>query len=127
MTNYDLEEDVLLKYQIILSFIFTFTLFISITLSYNAMTGYGGKNKLYSKKDAKIILKINRIIAFLVSIGFLLINIFDKLVKEKYNLNKNSADLQILASVLTLISSLIVLYIAFNNSNGTISEENPEI
>ena len=126
MTNYDLEEDVLLKYQIILSFIFTFTLFISITLSYNAMTGYGGKNKLYSKKDAKIILKINRIIAFLVSIGFLLINIFDKLVKEKYNLNKNSADLQILASVLTLISSLIVLYIAFNNS-GIVSEENPEI
>lgn len=125
MSNYDLEEDVLLKYQIVLSSIFIFTLLISISLSYNSMMECEGKNKLYRDEDALSILKINRIIALLVSLGFLLINIYDKYVKEKYDLNRENADLQILASFVTLISSLIVLYVAFNSNNSIISNENP--
>ncbi|MBR3229429.1 MAG: hypothetical protein IKF91_01225 [Bacilli bacterium] len=127
MSNYDLEEDVLLKFQIYLSIIFIFTLIVSISLSYNSMMDYEGKNKIYSDDEALNILRINRIISFLVAFGFVLINVFDKNVKEKYDFDIGSADLQIAASVITLVSSLIVLYVAFNNNSSIISNENPEI
>ena len=126
MSNYDLEEDVLLKYQIILSIIFIFTLIISISLSYNSMMECEGRNKIYSDEDALNVLRINRVIAFLVALGFILINVYDKSVKEKYNQNIENADLQIMASIITLISSLIVLYVAFSNDYSIISNENPE-
>ena len=127
MSNYDLEEDILLKFQICLSIIFIFTLIISITLSYNSMMECEGKNKIHSDDDALNILRINRIISLIVALGFVLINVYDKSVKEKYNLDKESADLQILASIITLVSSLIVIYVAFSNNSSIISNENPEI
>ena len=127
MSNYDLEEDVLLKYQICLSIIFIFTLIVSISLSYNSMMKCEGRRKIYSDEDALNVLRINRIISLLVALGFVLINDYDKSVKEKYNLDKGSADLQILASMITLVSSLIVLYVAFSSDSSIISNENPEI
>lgn len=127
MSNYDLEEDVLLRFQICLSIIFIFTLIISISLSYNSMMECEGKGKIYSDEDALNVLRINRIISLLVALGFVLINIYDKSVKEKYNFDKGNADLQIAASVITLVSSLIVLYVAFSSDSSIISNENPEI
>ncbi len=126
MSNYDLEEDVLLRLQICLSIVFIFTLIISISLSYNSMMECEGKDKIYDDEDALNVLRINRIISLLVALGFVLINIYDKSVKEKYNLNKGNADLQIIASFITLLSSLIVLYVAFNNNSSIIGNENPE-
>ena len=125
MSNYDLEEDSLLKIQIFLSIIFIFTLIVSITLSYNSMMECENKNKIYSDKDALRILRINRIIALIVSLGFLLINIYDKLVKEKYEYKDNNADLQIMASMINVAASLLVLYITFNGSTEIIGNENP--
>lgn len=127
MSNYDLEEDYLLRLQIILSIIFIFTLFVSISLSYNSMMECEGRGRIYSDKDALNVLRINRIISLLVALGFVLINMYDKSVKEKYNLDKGKADLQILASIITLVSSLIVLYVAFSSNSSIISNENPEI
>ena len=126
MSNYDLEEDVLLRLQICLSIVFIFTLIISISLSYNSMMECEGKDKIYDDEDALNVLRINRIISLLVALGFVLINIYDKSVKEKYNLDKGNADLQIIASIITLLSSLIVLYVAFNNNSSIIGNENPE-
>lgn len=126
MTNYDLEEDKLLKIQICLSLIFIFTIIISITLSYNSMMDCEKREKIYSDEDALNILRINRIIAFIVAVGFVIINSYDKSIKAKYNLNGKNADLQILASIITLISSLIVLYVAFSSSSEIIANENPE-
>ena len=125
MSNYDLEEDSLLKIQIFLSIIFIFTLIVSITLSYNSMMECENKNKIYSDKDALRILRINRIISLIVSLGFLLINIYDKLVKEKYEYKDNNADLQIMASMINVAASRLVLYITFNGSTEIIGNENP--
>lgn len=126
MSNYDLEEDVLLRLQICLSIVFIFTLIISISLSYNSMMECEGKDKIYDDEDALNVLRINRIISLLVALGFVLINIYDKSLKEKYNFNKGNADLQIIASFITLLSSLIVLYVAFNNNSSIIGNENPK-
>lgn len=125
MSNYDLEEDILLKYQIFLSVIFIFTLFISITLSYNSMMELEKKNKIYKDEDALKILRINRVIALSVAIGFLLINVQDKKIKEKYGKQNKNSNLQISASLITIISSLIVLYVAFTSNNTVIGNENP--
>lgn len=127
MSNYDLEEDYLLRIQICLSIIFIFTLIISISLSYNSMVECEGRDKIYSDEDALNVLRVNRIISLLVALGFVLINIYDKSIKEKYNLDKGNADLQIISSIITLVSSLIVLYIAFSGNNSIIGDENPVI
>ena len=127
MTNYDLEEDRLLKYQICLSIILIFTIIISIILSFNAMMECEKKDKIYSDIEAETILRISRIIALFVAVGFMLINVYDKYVKEKNNLENKNADIQIVASAFTLASSLIVLYVAFNNSNQFVAEENPGV
>ncbi len=125
MTNYNLEEDALLKLQINLSIIFIFTIIISISLSYNSMMECEGKNKFYSNDDALNILRINRIIAFFVSLGFIYINIRDKNIKEKYKLNIEFADIQIIASIVTLIATTLVLYVAFSGSGEIVAGENP--
>lgn len=124
MTNYDLEESKLLKFQIFLSLIFIFTTIISISLSYNLILEFDGKNKIYNHKEADEILKINRLISVFVSFGFIYINIYDKKIKEENDLSNRFSDVQIIASLFTLVSSLIVLYVAFNSSSSTTNNEN---
>jgi len=84
-----------------------------------------GKNKIYTDDEALNVLRINRVISFLVAIGFLFINVRDRSIKGKDR--DNGANLQIIASMFTLISSFIVLYVAFSNSSEIISNENPDI
>ena len=127
MSNYDLEEDILLRFQICLSIIFIFTILVSISLSYNSMMECEGRDKIYSDSDALDVLRVNRVISLLVALGFVFINVYDKSVKEKYNLDKGNADLQIIASIVTLVSSFIVLYVAFSSNSSIINNENPEI
>lgn len=84
------------------------------------------EKEIYPPKKQKLINQINRIIALLIAIGYLLINIKDKKIKTKYQKNIKNADLQILVSLISLISSIIVLYIAFSKENEEIELENPE-
>ena len=86
-----------------------------------------GRDKIYSDSDALDVLRVNRVISLLVALGFVFINVYDKSVKEKYNLDKGNADLQIIASIVTLVSSFIVLYVAFSSNSSIINNENPEI
>ncbi len=128
MTNYDLEEVELIKDQIGLSTLFLFTLVVSLSLSYNELLKYENKPPLYTQQAEETVLIINRTLAFLISIGFLLINIKDKQVKEVYNQgNIKNANLQIDASVITLIATIIVLYVAVNGNNDSTQIENPEV
>ena len=127
MTNYDLEEDKLIKIQIKLSFIFIFSLITSILLSYNTMMDLEKRQKIFNKDDEVNILKINRTITFIVALFFLIINVYDKNIKKKYNLDNKNSSIQILSSLLTLISSILVLYIAFSGYNSFTSNENPEV
>ena len=125
MTNYDLEEANLLRWQFGLSLLFIFTIVISLTLTYNELLKYEKKTPLYDENMEDDILKINRTLSVLIAIAFLVINIVDKDIKKKHNLDLKSADLQIDAGVLSLISTLIVLYVAFMG-NGATATENPE-
>ena len=122
MSNYNLNQTTLFYLQILLSLLFIITLIISITLSYNEILKAKNKDVLYTEDLEKNILIFNRSLAVLINIGFLAINIIDK----KINTNQDKyANLQIDASLLTFISSLIVLYIAIDNLKS--KNENSEI
>ena len=128
MSNYDLEESRLLNYQLILSTTFIFTIIVSLALTYNQILKHKKQIPIFSSDEEQAILKINRIIAIIISLGFLLINTEDKKVKLNYGVcNEKNANLQIWASIFTLIASAIVLYVAFSSEGGITDIENPEI
>lgn len=124
MSNYDLEELKLLKWQFGLSIAFIFTLIVSLSLTYNEILKYEKKPPLYNEQNAYDVQVINRILGALIALGFLYINCIDKQLKEKHNLDTNSANLQVDAGILTFIATIIVLYVSIT-SNSPI--ENPEI
>lgn len=127
MTNYDLEESELIKLQIVLSIVLLFTTIISITLSYNFLLNLEKKPPIYSEKESLDLLLFNRTIIFVVAAIFIYINIRDKNVKEKYNLEDEFADLQIDASALNLVAAAIVLYVGIKSGSNITSGENPTI
>lgn len=126
MNNYNLEESSLIKKQITLSLVLLITVIISITLSYNELKKMQNQKKLITKKHQKLINQINRIIALLIAIGYLIINIKDKKTKTKYQKDTKNANLQITVSLISLISAIIVLYIAFQEESEEVELENPE-
>lgn len=125
MTNYDLEEANLLKWQLGLSLLFIFTLIVSSTLTYNQILIHEKKKPLYTDETASNILKLNRSLGLLLTLGFLYINYIDKGIKEEHNLNLKSANLQIDAGVLSVLAAIIVLYVSMLGDGGT-ATENPE-
>lgn len=127
MTNYNLEEAELVKVQIVLSVILIFTTIISISLSYNFLLGLEDKKTIYTEKESYDILLFNRTVMFVVAAIFIYINIRDKSVKEKYNLEDEFADLQIDASFFNFIAALIVLYVGIKSGSNITSNENPTI
>lgn len=124
MSNYDLAELKLLKWQFGLSIAFIFTIVVSLSLTYNEILKYENKSPLYTSQNAYDIQVINRLLGTLIALAFLYINYIDKQLKEENNLDTSSANLQIDAGVLTLIATIIVLYVSIT-SNSQI--ENPEI
>ena len=127
MTNYNLEEAELIKAQIGLSLILLVTTIISISLSYNFLLDLEDKKTIYSDKESYELLIFNRTILFTIALMFLYINIKDKNIKEKYNLEDEFADLQIDASLLNNISALIALYVGLKSGSNVTSSENPTI
>lgn len=122
MTNYNLEESELLKWQLLLTFIFIGTLFVSLTITYNEILKMEDKEPLYNEDVELAILRTNRFIALAVSLGFLLINVRDKNLKLLYNQdNLEDADKQIIAGILSVVAAIIVLGTATTGST-----ENPE-
>ena len=125
--NDNLEEAELVKVQIVLSVILLFTTIISISLSYNFLLGLEDKKTIYTEKESYDILLFNRTVMFVVAAIFIYINIRDKSVKEKYNLEDEFADLQIDASFFNFIAALIVLYVGIKSGSNITSNENPTI
>lgn len=127
MTNYDLEEENLIKIQMTLSVILLFTTTVSLLLSYNSLLNLEKKNPIFTENDASDILLFNRTLVFIISILFIYINLQDKELKKENGNENEFADLQISASAFSLIASAIVLYVAINSGSNIVSQENPTI
>lgn len=129
MTNYNLEELESFNIQLILTALTIGTLLVSMTLTYNEKLKIKNKPPLFTDEETKSLLILNRTLAVFIGIGFLILNILDRKTKEHDGkINLKFADLQIDASMLSLIGAIIVLYVVMNDTEqGVISTENPQL
>lgn len=129
-SNYELDELNLFYKQIFISVLLIITVLISITLSYNEILKIQNKKQIYTGNQEIVILLIGRCLSVLIAVGFLLINITEKNNNKQKNIKDiKHTNLQIDASILNLLASLIVLYIAYDSINDITPSDitNPEL
>lgn len=117
--------------QMTASTLYIFFLIISISLTYNEKLELLNKNTLYSRKQAARIAIFNRILALGLVLYYFYAN--KELIKLTEANNNNSSGLrtQLIASELSILSAVIVLYVVvkdFDSSTYGVSQiSNPEI
>ena len=123
------EEIKLLDIQIIVSIITIITIIISITLIYNQKLDLQNKDTLFSKSKTQKISLINRITLVVTASIFLYINYKLRDISESEGEDTKPYNLQIVSSYLTVIASIIVLYVVTSTYNiENVSDvENPVI
>lgn len=122
------EEIKYIDYQIYILLITIVTTIIAIIITYNQKLGLQKKQKLFDPETALKIIKYNRIIILITGILFLYINYKLYKLSEEEGEDLKSYKLQIIASILVVISELIALYVITLSSTETISDvENPNI
>lgn len=116
-----------IELQILLSIFFIFTTIISIILLYNEDLYIKYKKFILDPKNVYIISSINRIVILIILLLFLYANYVDKNIDILENKDLKADNLQIIASILTIISGIIVLYITIEyfSTNINSSLENP--
>lgn len=116
-----------IELQILLSIFFIFTTIISIILLYNEDLYIKYKKFILDPKNAYIIASINRIVILIILLLFLYANYVDKNIDIIENKDLKADNLQIIASILTIISGIIVLYVTIEyfSTNINSSLENP--
>ena len=115
--------------QIITSIISIGTIFISILLLYNQQLEMKGKKPFLSAKEAQELSTFNRTLILIIVIVFLVINyILYKISKEEGE-DLKPYNLQLIASILTVIASGIALYVVLQEREGEqiVDVENPVI
>jgi len=112
----------LLSYQLITSFLFIISILISILLTYNQKQELLNEKRILNKKSSKYLNLFNRIFALSIIFAILYINY------SEYQINKNKRSNiapykhQVYASIFSVISAIIVLYVVIENW-----EDNPNI
>ena len=121
------EEIKQINIQIFFSFISFITIIISIILLEDQKNFLEKKEHFLNPSDADNLSKFNRILILTVATIFLIVNY--KLKDLSKNEDQKSYNLQIIASYLVVISSLITLYVVFTSPNSEITSdvENPII
>ena len=116
-----------IELQILLSIFFIFTTIISIILLYNEDLYIKYKKFILDPKNVYIISSINRIVILIILLLFLYANYVDKNIDILENKDLKADNLQIIASILSIISGIIVLYVTIEyfSTNINSSLENP--
>ena len=101
---------------------------ISIAITYNQKLNLEKKETIFDSKESFNITLFNRILIVILSFVFLYVNV------KLYNLSKDEGEdlksymLQIVASVLSIISGLIALYVVgLSTTENLVDVENPVI
>lgn len=120
----------LLNYQMIISGLFIISLLISILLTYDEKQQTLNEKSIFSNKFDKYLNLFNRIFALSIIIAILYINYQDYKINKNTKTNIKPLEHQIIASVFSVISAIIVLYVVIENwyENPNITSiENPTI
>ncbi len=122
------EETKYIQYQLIGLFFTLLTTGIAILITYNQKLGSQKRRKLMTNQESLLLTYFNRIVILLIAILFLYINYRFLSLSKKKGKNLKSEILQIVASLLTILSAIIALYVVTLSSTETIADvENPNI
>lgn len=122
------EEIKYVGYQLIVILLTILAGCVSFFLTYNQKRSLQGKEQLVSPKNLFLISLINRAIFLITGTLFLLINFKLYEISKKENENLRPYELQIIASILVVISEIIALYVTSKSTTNQVSEvENPNI
>lgn len=120
----------LLNYQIFTSVLFIISILISIILTFDEKQSVLKKPGLFSEQFDKRLNLFNRILALFIIVFILYINYETYKLQQKKGSNLDPFRHQIYASIFSVISAVIVLYVVIENwySNPNITSiENPTI
>ena len=133
MKNNDFKEleIKILDIQLIANILFVISLFISILITYDEKIKLENNKGLFSDKTVQDLSLFNRIFVVILALVFIYCNYISKKIAEYKNDEIESTELQILAGLLSLVASVIVLYVVYKNRNDAnfdIAEsENPTL
>ena len=113
----------------IYALIFTLvSVIISLLLTYNQKIKIQNKETLFDSKKTFKITKFNRILTLILGLVFLYINYKLYEISKKEGENLKPYELQIFASILTVITASITLYVVSLSNKGDVADiENPII
>lgn len=118
----------ILDLQAIASLLFIVSLIVTIVLTYNQKKYTLHQKPLFSKKETYIISNINRILILIVVLVFLYSSYKLREIAKKKNIDTKLNDLDVFASLLSVIGACIVLYItAVSPIEDALNIENPNI
>lgn len=112
----------IINVQIYATISFIIALFISLFLSYNEKNKIMNKPTLNSNTEY-IISLYNRIFILTLSLIFLYISYYNR----KHSLENKNLDIQLIASILAVIASLLTLIAVKNSKDDLINTENPAL
>ncbi|CCY28117.1 unknown [Acholeplasma sp. CAG:878] len=121
------KEIELLNIDIATALMFIVTIIISIYLTYENRQDLLNRKRILNKKDDQYILLFNRLLVLIIVLIILYDNIEGYEIAKEKNKDLKPFKIQIFASILTVITALLVLYVVFYNwDNNSLSDiENP--
>lgn len=121
------KEIELLNIDIATALMFIITIIISIYLTYENRQDLLNRKRILNKKDDQYILLFNRLLVLIIVLIILYDNIEGYEIAKEKNKDLKPFKIQIFASILTVITALLVLYVVFYNwDNNSLSDiENP--
>ena len=123
------DEVKIIYYQIYLSILLIIGVIVSIILNYNTVLDLENKDTLFNKKQTLRISRYRNFVVLIISILFLYLNYRNKKIAKEKSEDLNAYNLQIIASIFTIIASFIAYYVVLTSSdNETVADiENPII
>ncbi|MBS5777904.1 MAG: hypothetical protein KIC82_00370 [Acholeplasma sp.] len=121
------KEIELLNIDIATALMFIVTIIISIYLTYENRQDLLNRKRILNKKDDQYILLFNRLLVLIIVLIILYDNIEGYEIAKEKNKDLKPFKIQIFASILTVITALLILYVVFYNwDNNSLSDiENP--
>lgn len=130
--RYTAKEIQILDIQIIATIIFILSLVLSIILTYDEKIKIQTGKGIFGNKQARRISLFNRVLVVILAIVFVYGNyVTEKIAEARQKNNVKYLKLQLLSGELSLLVSIIVLYIVYKNQeneNFSVADtENPAL
>lgn len=127
MSRYHKKEELdTINIQLIALVITVITAIISIVITYNQKLEIEGKETLFTPKESLNIALFNRKLILILSFVFLYVNFVLLKISKEEGENLKPYKLQILASILIIVSGIIALYVVSLSSTENVGDvENP--